>query len=169
MSMEIWDLYYPDGTPAGREMVRGEPIPEGLCHLVGEVLVRHTDGDYLLMRRSMNKALFPGFWEATAGGSALKGEDAAACVRRELREETGIEAGRFELVSRQVVRGDTIFCTWLCVTDWDKNAVTLQEGETDAFRWVSEAEFIRFINSGGIINIQRQRWMDWYRKMGYIK
>ena len=169
MKKEIWDLYYPDGTLAGREIARGEPIPPGLCHLVGEVLVRHTDGDYLLMRRSLTKELFPGYWEATAGGSALKGEDAASCVRRELREETGIEGAGFELIARQVVRGDTIFCTWLCVTDCDKSAVTLQEGETDAFRWLSEAEFVEFIHSGQIINTQRQRWMDWYRKMGYVE
>ena len=58
MKQEIWDLYCPDGTPAGREMVRGESIPAGLCHLVCEVLVRHTDGDYLLMRRSLTKDLF---------------------------------------------------------------------------------------------------------------
>ena len=169
MKKEIWDLYYPDGTHAGREMVRGEPVPEGLCHLVGEVLVRHIDGDYLLMRRSQTKALFPGYWEATAGGSALKGEDALACIRRELREETGIEGADFEPIDRKVVRGETIFCTWLCVTDWDKTAITLQEGETDAFRWVTEAEFIDFINGGGIINTQRHRWMDWYRKMGYVE
>lgn len=166
---EIWDLYYPDGTPAGREMVRGEPVPEGLCHLVGEVLVRHTDGDFLLMRRSMAKNMFPGAWEATAGGSALKGEDAAACVRRELREETGIEAGDLELIERRVVRGDTIFCTWLCVTDWDKSAVTLQAGETDAFRWVNEKEFMEFIRSGDMVNTQRARWVNWYRKMGYME
>ena len=169
MSMEVWDLYYPDGTPTGREMVRGEPIPEGLCHLVGEVLVRHTDGDYLLMRRSLTKSMFPGCWEATAGGAALKGEDAASCIRRELREETGIEAQHFELVDRKVVRGDTIFCTWLCVTDWDKNAITFQEGETDAFCWVSEAEFRDFIHSDRIVNTQRDRWADWYRKMGYME
>ncbi|MBQ8238623.1 MAG: NUDIX domain-containing protein [Oscillospiraceae bacterium] len=169
MKQEIWDLYCPDGTPAGREMVRGESIPAGLCHLVCEVLVRHTDGDYLLMRRSLTKDLFPGYWEATAGGSALKGEDALACVRRELREETGIEGESFEQIFRKVIRGNTIFCTWLCVTDWDKTAITLQEGETDAFRWVTEAEFIDFINGGGIINIQRHRWVDWYRKMGYME
>lgn len=169
MSKEIWDLYFEDGTPAGRDMVRGEPIPAGLYHLVCEVLVRHTDGDYLLMRRSLDKHQYPGFWEATAGGSALKGEDPLSCIRRELREETGIEGDPFEFIARRVVRGDTIFCTWLCVTDWDKSAVTLQPGETDAFRWVSEQEFRAFIHSDGIIPIQRDRWMDWYRKMGYVK
>lgn len=169
MSMEIWDLYYADGTPAGRQMVRGCEIPAGYYHLVCEVLVRHTDGDYLLMRRSMTKAMFPGCWEATAGGAALAGEDQLACIRRELREETGIEAENFELVARKIVRGDTIFYSWLCVTDWDKSAVRLQEGETDAFRWVSEDEFKAFVNSDRVVSTQRDRWTDWYRKMGYTE
>ena len=169
MSRETWDLYYPDGRPAGREIARGEPIPEGLCHLVGEVLVRHTDGDYLLMRRSVEKPLFPGYWEATAGGSALKGEDPLTCIRRELREETGIEGSDFRHITRTVVRGDTIFDCWLCVTDWDKAGIIVQQGETDAFRWLSEAEFSEFIRSGPFIGVQRDRWMQWYREMGYIE
>ena len=169
MKKEIWDLYYVDGTPSGRQMVRAYEIPAGLYHLVCEVLVRHTDGDYLLMRRSLTKDVFPGCWEATAGGSALAGEDELACIRRELREETGIVAEDFEKVARLIVNDDTIFYTWLCVTDWDKSAVTLQEGETEDFRWVSEAEFIEFINSGEMVFTQRERWMDWYRKMDYIK
>ena len=48
--MEIWDGYLKDGTPANQDLVRGEPIPNGLYHLVSEILIRHTDGDYLLMK-----------------------------------------------------------------------------------------------------------------------
>lgn len=43
------------------------------------------------MQRDSRKH-FGGIWEATAGGSALQGEDALTCVNRELREETGIES-----------------------------------------------------------------------------
>ena len=169
MSMEIWDLYDVDGNPTGRRMVRAHDIPAGYYHLVCEVLVRHVDGDYLLMRRSLRKDVFPGCWEATAGGSALAGEDALTCIRRELREETGIVARDFEQVARLIINDDTIFYTWLCVTDWDKNAVTLQEGETMDFRWVSEKEFIAYLHSDQVVTTQRDRWTDWYRKMGYIQ
>lgn len=88
--MEIWDGYYKDGTLANIDLVRGKPIPDGLYHLVCEVLVRHTDGDYLLMQRDLKKDIYPGFYEATAGGSALKGENKLDCIKRELFEETGI-------------------------------------------------------------------------------
>ena len=49
--LEIWDAYLIDGTLANQDLVRGEPIPKGLYHLVSEILVRHIDGDYLLFRR----------------------------------------------------------------------------------------------------------------------
>lgn len=95
--MEIWDAYYPDGTLAGCNLVRGKPIPDGLYHLVSEILVRHIDGDYLLMQRDPRKPNYGGFFEATAGGSALKGEDAYCCAKRELHEETSIDTNSVHL------------------------------------------------------------------------
>ena len=166
---EVWDLYYPDGTPAGRTMTRGEKIPAGLLHLVCEVLVRHRDGDYLLMHRCASKPNYPDFWEGTAGGSALQGEDPLTCVRRELREETGIEAEDFTFVAWNNDRDDSIFYTYICETDWDKTAVRMQAGETDAFKWVTEAEFIDFVNSGRMIEMQFDRWKKWFAEQGYLK
>lgn len=167
-NVEIWDAYDQEGRLTGRELVRGEPIPEGLYHLVCEILVRHVDGDYLLMQRDLRKKGYPGFWEATAGGSALKGEDALACARRELREETGIVAESFTEIGRYVSR-DTIYQQYLCVTDCDKAAVTLQEGETIAFRWVTEAAFADFVNSDAMIEVQRVRYEPYLRRMGYLR
>lgn len=136
--MELWDAYDENFRRVeGRTLVRGEPVPEGLFHLVCDVLVRHTDGTYLLMQRDLSKK-GGGLWEATAGGSALRGEDPLKCAERELREETGIishtltELGR--LVSRET---RSLYVEFLCVTDGDKEAITLQEGETMGYRWVS--------------------------------
>ena len=164
---EIWGAYLPDGSLAGCDLVRGEPIPGGLRHLVSEILVRHTDGEYLLMQRDYRKPNYGGFFEATAGGSALKGEDAYRCAKRELREETGIESGQLTPCG-QFVSHDTIYAAFLCVTSCEKDSVQLQEGETISFKWVSEAEFINFINSTAMIDAQYQRWKPYYQKMGYI-
>ena len=59
--MEIWDGYLENGDLAGVDLIRGEEIPEGLFHMVCEVLVRHTDGTYLLMQRDLEKETHPGF------------------------------------------------------------------------------------------------------------
>ena len=166
--METWDAYHPDGTLAGCDLVRGEPIPNGLYHLVSEVLVRHADDDYLLMQRDPRKPNCGGYFEATAGGSALKGEDALTCAVRELREETGIATGTLTNIGR-FVSCDTIYETFLCVTDCDKNSVTLQDGETVSYKWISEAEFIDFVNSDEMIDVQFRRYQPYLKQMGYIK
>ncbi len=166
--MELWDAYYIDGTPAGRDLVRGEPVPDGLYHIVCEILVRHVDGDYLLMQRDFSKLGYPGFFEATAGGSALKGEDKLTCARRELLEETGIAAESLTEIGH-CVRRDTLYFEFLCVTDCDKSSVTLQEGETISYKWLSEPEFIEFVNSGDIISSQKDRYSDLLKGLGYIK
>lgn len=143
--MEYWDAY--DGNfrrIEGVSLVRGEDIPAGVYHLVCDVLVRHTDGSYLLMRRDPRKH-YGGLWEATAGGSALRGETPLDCARRELREETGIRAEELRELGR-VRSANTHYVEFLCETDWPKDRVTLQEGETVAYRWVSREELIALRN-----------------------
>ncbi len=73
--MELWDAYNSNFEKIeGMTLVREEQdkIPAGVYHLVCEVLVKHVDGTYLLMKRDPTKPLFPNMWEATAGGSALQ-------------------------------------------------------------------------------------------------
>mgnify|MGYP002853290484 FL=1 len=106
--MEYWDAYNKDFEKIeGMTLIRGETIPDGVYHLVSDVIVRHTDGTYLLMQRDIRKH-FGGMWEATAGGSALKGEGPLACAIRELQEETGIESEDVTEVGR-VISHDTIY------------------------------------------------------------
>lgn len=89
------------------------------------------------MQRDKRKHL-GGMWEATAGGSALQGEDSLSCARRELREETGIISG--ELIENGRVlhySHKTYYVDYLCITNADKSSVVLQEGETMSFKWVT--------------------------------
>lgn len=166
--MEIWDGYLSDGTLAGVDLIRGEPIPEGLHHLVSEVLVRHTDGDYLLMQRDTKKPNWGGYFEATAGGSAVKGEDADACAIRELYEETGIKPLSCEEIG-VYISNHTIYHNYLSITDCDKNTVVLQDGETIFYKWISEQEFIEFVNSENMIPSQKLHYTQYFKKMKYIE
>ena len=139
--MELWDAYDAHlNVIAGRVLVRGEKIPKGVYHLVSEVIVRHQDGTYLLTQRNPRKNL-GGMWEATAGGSALQGESPLECVKRELREETGILTDDFIEVGRVLhQRHQTYYVNYLCHTDVDKDSIVLQEGETSAYKWVTAEE-----------------------------
>lgn len=141
--MEVWDAYNKEFEKIeGMTLIRGEAIPDGVYHLVSDVIVRHADGTYLLMQRDRRKH-FGGMWEATAGGSALTREGPLACAIRELREETGIESEALTEVGRVVNdHNHTLYVEFLCVTDCEKEQVTLQEGETSAFRWVTKDELV---------------------------
>ena len=141
--MEVWDAYNKEFEKIeGMTLIRGETIPDGVYHLVSDVIVRHADGTYLLMQRDSRKH-FGGMWEATAGGSALTREGPLACAIRELREETGIESEALTEVGRVVNdHNHTLYVEFLCVTDCEKEQVTLQEGETSAFRWVTKDELV---------------------------
>ena len=168
--MELWDAYTRNGAKTGGVLIRGQRMWPGIYHLVCEVLVRHVDGSYLCMIRSSQKPNYPLYPECTAGGSAMLGEDPLTCIRRELREETGIEWAEFEEVNRTVRECySTIFYSYLCTVDWPKDAITLQEGETESYKWLSEAEFIELLNSDRMIPGQPQRMEDWFRKKGYLR
>ena len=102
--MELWDAYNKDFNKIENMILeRGKSIPEGVFHLVCEIVVKHIDGSYLLMQRDYQKHL-GGLWELTAGGSALKGENAFDCAYRELQEETGIKGNN--LVEINIIAQD---------------------------------------------------------------
>lgn len=127
----------------GVALVRGEPIPDGMYTLVCKVLVQHRDGTFLITQRDPEKKFGGGMWEASAGGSAQRGENGEACIRRELWEETGIRTGAFTELSRICIRDmHSFYAEYLCVTDWNKKAITLQPGETADFRWVTKEELL---------------------------
>ena len=141
---EIWDAYDRDFNKIENvTLVRGEPIPDGMYHLVCDIVVKHVDGTYLLMQRDLQKT-FGGRWELTAGGSALIGETPLEGAMRELREETGIASSDFKELRRVVNEQRHFVCVvYFCLTDCDKNSVTLQEGETIDYKWVTKEEILK--------------------------
>lgn len=158
--MELWDAYREDGTLAGCNLVRGEAIPDGLFHLVSEIIVRHEDGMFLLMQRDFKKHNYPCMYEASAGGSALLGETPYDAAIRELKEETGIEALKLKQIYKCMSK-DTIYYGYLCVTDCDKDSIMLQEGETISYLWLTKEEFFKFIESDKYVQIYKERMSEY--------
>ena len=158
--MEVWDAYNANGNLAGCDLVRGKAIPKGLFHIVCEILVLHVDGSYLLMQRDFNKESYPGMFEATAGGSALKGETPIMAALRELKEETGITSAELTQINK-TLSDNTIFYQYLCVTNCEKTSITLQEGETISYRWISKDDFLIFMNTSECIPTQRDRLVSY--------
>ena len=60
--MEKWDAYDAMGRLTGEVLVRDEPIPEGLYHLVAHIWYRNKKGELLVQRRALSRPLAPGLW-----------------------------------------------------------------------------------------------------------
>ena len=167
---ELWDLYDREGRRTGEIFERGfgtyENIPQGRFHLVSDILVRNKDGRYLLCKRHMGKDVYPGFWEASAGGSAKVGELPEECARRELKEETGLEADQLELIN-VVFREPShslIYC-YVADVDADPDSVILQEGETVDYKWVDAAGLVDYSTSDVAIKTSVERYADFYNAL----
>ena len=160
---EIWDLYDHDGKLTGETFERRfgnfRNIPDGRYHLVVDLLVIHSDGTYLLTRRSEEKDWYPGYWEASAGGAALKGEEPLDAANRELTEETGLIPDSLELVDVSFKDSThAMYYSYIARVSGDKDGITLQEGETTDYKWVDAAGFISYVDSDGAMKSHNQRY-----------
>lgn len=168
--MEIWDLYDENGVKTGETWLReweasGREIPDGRYHIVCEILVRHADGSFLLVKRSPEKEAYPGYWEASAGGSALAGEDPLTCAKRELLEETGITADSLVLIGTSNERRPCLFYSYIAYTKCEKDSVKLQAGETVEYRWVDRAGMLEYLTSETAIQTHIYRSRRFFEKI----
>jgi 8-oxo-dGTP pyrophosphatase MutT (NUDIX family) len=69
---------------------RREIRARNLLHRCTYVLVRGSDGRFLVHRRTDAKDVYPGAYDVFAGGVLASGETYDACAARELEEELGI-------------------------------------------------------------------------------
>ena len=114
---------------------------------VSVLVVIHTPAlDVLLLERARH----PGFWQSVTG-SQEDGEELSATARREVLEETGIDAAAAEIIDWQKTNRYEIFAEWrhryapgvtentehvfsLCLPE--PVAVTLAPDEHLAWRWL---------------------------------
>jgi isopentenyldiphosphate isomerase len=91
MSAEIVTLVDVNDLVTGAAS-RARVRKEGLVHRVCYILVFNAEDKLLLQRRTSIKDLYPGYYDAAAGGVLLAGESYETSASRELQEELGISA-----------------------------------------------------------------------------
>jgi isopentenyldiphosphate isomerase len=74
------------------EASRSRVREQGLIHRVSYIFVFNASGQLLLQKRTAIKDLYPGYYDAAAGGVLLAGETYEVSAGRELQEELGIQA-----------------------------------------------------------------------------
>ena len=146
---EYWDVYDENRNKTGAQHRRGDPFGPGERHLGVEIWTLDEQGRVLLTRRDLRKR-FGGLWECP-GGSALVGEDSRTAVRRELREETGLDLGDAEpeLLGTTVYEEEFVD-TYAVRLPFALADVRLQEGETTDARLAPFDEVERAILEGAL-------------------
>lgn len=73
-------------------------IKKGLIHRIVRVLLFNSKGQVFLQKRSPNKDTWPNKWDQSIGGHVNEGEDYDNAVKREAKEELGIDGVEFKKV-----------------------------------------------------------------------
>ena len=61
------------------------------------------------------------------------------CAIRELHEETGIKVDNLLEIQRIVHKNHhSLYIEYLCITEINKDAIVLQDGETIAYKWIDK-------------------------------
>ena len=149
---EYNDIYDENRCLTGRVHLRGTPWLPGEYGLVVCVWVLDERGHLLLTRRAKGKS-FAGTWE-NSGGAAQAGETSCQAIRRELFEETGIDAPEeaFELLETGQDR-NTFYDFYALRHPTPLREIRLQEGETDDVMWASFGKVRWMVRTGKICKI----------------
>ena len=70
---------------------RAELRERGLIGRCTFILLFNGAGELCVHRRTLSKALYPGYWDVVAGGMVTAGEGYAESAARELAEELGVD------------------------------------------------------------------------------
>ena len=153
--MELWDIYDADKKPTGRTMKRNDwCLKDGEYHLTVLGVVARPDQTFLITKRVMTKAWAPGWWEVS-GGAAQAGEESYEAVLREVKEETGLDAGNaeggylFTYKRENPGEGDNYFVdVYRFVMHIDDKDLHLQTEETDVYMFATPDQIREFAEQG---------------------
>lgn len=153
--MEYWDIYDADKKVTGRTMKRNDwCLKNGEYHLTVLGVIARKNGTFLITKRVMTKAWAPGWWEVS-GGAAQAGETSEEAVRREVKEETGLDVREaeggylFTYKRENPGEGDNYFVdVYRFVMDVKEEDLYLQEEETDGYMFATLEQVKEFAEQG---------------------
>lgn len=146
---ELIDVYDRNRRPTGRVVPRETSLGDGEYRLVIHIFIFDKAGRLLIQLRSVNKAMYGGLWDVSAGGHSRAGEDSAAAARRELQEELGVDVdftGIDPFICACFEHGFDDY--YVIDRDLPEGSIVFQDGEVTKVKWASLPEILAMIDSG---------------------
>lgn len=156
--MEFVDIYNDERVLTGERLPRNTKLPAGKYTLYVLALIQNKDG-YLITRRTLDKKWAAGAWEIPGGG-VMAGESSEEAIRREVKEETGLDIQDHALLysykNIDLERGDNYFTDiYLCPLDFTLNDVHVQEREVLDVRCASFGDITKLAKTHGFLHYER--------------
>ena len=154
--MELVDLYDENRVPLGKTAERYGRKRHGEYRMVVHICVFDSKGRMLIQKRTAEKSIWPGWWDLSAAGGVDAGETSRQGAEREFREELGYPldlAGKRPVATVNFSGGFDDF--YIVEQDLDVNALSLQQEEVEAVRWVTEEELLAMLDAGTFISYPR--------------
>lgn len=155
---EYIDLYDEERRPLGKTVLRGTALGPGEYLKVVHVCIFDPQGRMLIQRRQSCKREYPDLWDLTAGGGVQAGEDNRAAIRRELREELGLDLDFTGLRPYLTVNFDDGFDDIYLVVlrdPPDAASLRLQPAEVRDARWVDRQTAEEMLRDGAFAPFYR--------------
>lgn len=160
---EKLDIYDENKVKTGKVIERkeGEMIKDNEFVLAVQCWIINTKKEILLTQRRLDKK-DGGMWEATSG-LVQSGENSIQGVKRELKEEIGIEIGNRELkLFKTVKEGHTLRDVYIVNKDIPIEDIKFYDGEVINAKYVTIEEFKQMIDNG-----EAFEWLRWFLKDYY--
>lgn len=151
---EEWELLDENGEKIGKAVPRKD-MPEGFYHLGTDVWIVNSKNEILIQKRSPQKRKEPNVWAMT-GGSVIKGENSLQTIKREVKEELGINLDMQNIKLVKKYKTGTVWLdTYIVRQDIDLKDITMQKEEVCEVKWATFEEVEELFHSQ---QFMKNRW-----------
>ena len=148
---ELRDLYDKDGNKTNLTYYKGDSIPKGYYPMVVMVVIRNSEGKFLMQKRAPSKG---GDWGVT-GGHPKSGETPIEGIINEVKEELGLDFLKKEFILYDSgCDGKDCYKMYFVNKDIDIKDIKIQKEELSEVRWFTMAELKYMVKTHELNNDQ---------------
>ena len=142
---ELRDLYDKNSNKTDKTYRKGDIIPDSYYPMVVMVVIRNSNGEFLMQKRVESKG---GDWGVT-GGHPKSGETPIEGIITEIREELGLDFSKENFIEYDSgCDGKDCYKMYFVTKDINISDITIQQEELSEVKWFTMNELKDMVNSG---------------------